>query len=79
MWAPFLVGNRVVIRDDSTDTENLSSICFSSLISTSDFVGVLPSLTVGVLDAFFKTIITPIRKIPSVKILSQKSVLLSWH
>lgn len=36
----------------TADIENLASICLFSLISTSDFVRVLRSLTVGTLDTF---------------------------
>jgi len=48
----FLLGTRAVIREDFADTENLVSICLFSLISASDFVRVLRSLTVGALDTF---------------------------
>jgi hypothetical protein len=33
-----LLESRVVIREDFADTQSLVSICFLSLISTSDFV-----------------------------------------
>lgn len=48
----FLTATREVIREDFADTENLVSMCFSSLISTSGFVRVLRSLAVGAVDAF---------------------------
>lgn len=63
----FFVGNRVVIRDDFIDIENLFGICFFSLILILDFVGVFLSFIVGVLDVFFKIIITSIRMILFVK------------
>lgn len=54
LCGPLFVGSEAVIRDGFADAENMSSICFSSLMSTSDFVSVLPSLTVGALDAFLR-------------------------
>lgn len=46
------MGTRDVIREDFADTENLVSICFSSLILTSGFIRVLRSLAVGAVDTF---------------------------
>lgn len=48
----FLLGTRAGIRKDFADIENLVSIRFFSLISTSYFCWVLRSLTMGTVDTF---------------------------